>query len=72
MIKWMWFCSLYVNKRKGLLGNNCDLINSFVYLLSLQRDLPCFGSFCIINVSGLEFYFTKKFSQYSLLNMMQS
>lgn len=49
---------------KGLLGNNCDLINSFVYVLALQRDLPSFGSLSAINVLGLEFYFTKMFSQF--------
>lgn len=61
----------FVNHRKDMLGKNCDLINSFVYLLTLQRDLLCFGSLSTINVSGLEFYCTKKFSQY-LLNMMES
>lgn len=49
---------------KRLLGNNCDLINSFVCVLALQRDLPSFGSLNAINVLGLEFYFTKMFSQF--------
>lgn len=50
------------NKRP--LGNNCDLINSFVCVLALRRDLPSFGSLSGIDVFGLEFNFTKMFSPF--------